>query len=88
MTKSFPIKSSPQIRNTYLCPFEEPNLLSILKTYNIIETGKIFRKQVDQSGSGMVCSLYTVCEAAIVFLQAIISDEKLPKEKKKHSNLI
>jgi hypothetical protein len=67
-SEALAIECCPDICYTDLSSFEKPNVLSILKTYNIIETGKVVSQDVDQSGSRMFGSLDAFREAALVFL--------------------
>ncbi len=66
--KALSIKGCPKICYTYLSSFKKSDVLPILKAYNIIETGKVVGKYVDQGSCGMISSVYAFREAALIFL--------------------
>jgi hypothetical protein len=50
-SKALAIKSSPQVGHTNLSSFEEPYISAIFVGENVVEAGKVFCKQIDQSSS-------------------------------------
>jgi hypothetical protein len=72
-TIAFAFECCPEICHTDLSSFKKSDILPILKTDNVVETREVLSKDVDQSGSGMVGSLYAFGEAALVFLYANMS---------------
>jgi hypothetical protein len=69
----FAIESGPEICHADLSSLEKADILPVLKTNNVVETGEVLSEDVDKSSSGMVGSLYALYEAAFVFLSITIS---------------